>query len=63
MKKMTADLLSTKEAAVYLSLCPSTLEKWRCRGEGPAYLKLGTRTVRYRITALEAFKSGGEHVR
>ena len=47
-------LWTTKQAAVYLGLSMSTLNKWRCYGSGPAFLKLG-RSVRYRKSQLDNF--------
>jgi len=32
-------LLRTSEAAAYLGVQKSTLEAWRCRGGGPAFIK------------------------
>lgn len=46
--------LTTEQAAQLLGLKPSTLEIWRCRGDGPAYLKIG-RAVRYHREDLETF--------
>lgn len=59
MQTNQIELLTTKQAAKALNLHPSTLEKWRWRGEGPPFVKLGTKAVRYTKTALEAFMSGG----
>lgn len=39
-------LLDVEQAALLLGLGRRTLENWRCRGEGPPFLKIG-RTVRY----------------
>jgi excisionase family DNA binding protein len=47
-------LLTTKEAAVYLNMSASTLEKWRMTGEGPTYLQPG-RKVRYRQKDLDTW--------
>lgn len=47
-------LLTTSEAAAYLGLAISTLNKWRCFGEGPQFIKLG-RAVRYRQDALKCY--------
>ncbi len=47
-------LLSTKQAAIYLGLSNSTLNKWRCYGTGPSFVKLG-RAVRYRKAQLDEF--------
>ena len=41
-------------AARYLGLAVSTLNKWRCYGTGPKYLKLG-RAVRYTKDELDLF--------
>lgn len=46
--------LTTREAAAYLGLAVSTLNKWRCHGGGPEFLKLG-RAVRYRQDDLDRF--------
>lgn len=46
--------LTTPEAAHYLGLAVSTLNKWRCHGGGPEFLKLG-RAVRYRQDDLDRF--------
>ena len=47
-------LLTTQEAARELRLTKATLEAWRCRGGGPAFVKFG-RAVRYRREDLEKF--------
>ncbi|MEM9553712.1 MAG: helix-turn-helix domain-containing protein [Acidobacteriota bacterium] len=54
MVRTLDDLLNTRDSATYLDLSPRTLEKWRLTGGGPAFLKLG-RSVRYRVSDLEAF--------
>lgn len=53
-------LLTTKEAATYLGLKPCTLEKWRCQGIGPEWERIGTKSIRYHLSALDAcIKEGG----
>lgn len=47
-------ILTTRQAAKYLGLSMSTLNKWRCYGFGPKYLKLG-RAVRYRLDELDRY--------
>jgi len=42
------------------SLSPRTLERWRWREQGPAYLKVGGRVV-YRLTDIEAFERDAAH--
>lgn len=38
-----ADLLDTPALAKKLGVQANTLEKWRVRGEGPTYVKIGRR--------------------
>jgi predicted DNA-binding transcriptional regulator AlpA len=40
-------LVRTEEAAKLLGLAPSTLEKYRCLGGGPKFIRLGSRAVAY----------------
>src|SRR4051794_36212350 len=47
--------LRTPEAAQYLGVGESTLEKWRCCGQGPVFERAGTRIVVYRVADLDAF--------
>jgi excisionase family DNA binding protein len=52
-------LKNTDEAAEYLGLSTSFLEKARLTGDGPKFVKIG-RAVRYRISALDEFASARE---
>ena len=36
-------LLTAKEAAALLRVSTSTMAKWRLRGEGPSFIKLGAK--------------------
>lgn len=47
-------LLRTTEAAKILDISKATLETWRSRGGGPAYVKFN-RAVRYRTEDLDKF--------
>lgn len=48
-------IFTVTEAAEYLGLAVSTLNKWRCyHTEGPVFVKLG-KAVRYRKVDLDAF--------
>jgi len=53
------ELNTTEESARYLRLRTQTLEAWRLKGTGPAFLKLGRRVV-YRREALERFMAERE---
>ena len=46
---------SVPEAARYLSVSPSYLNKERCYGRGPQFCKLGRRVV-YKRSALDAWR-------
>ena len=48
-------VLSTKDAAKYLSLSGRTLEAFRRTGNGPSYIKVSNRCVRYRLSDLTAW--------
>ncbi|PCI52879.1 MAG: hypothetical protein COB36_14145 [Alphaproteobacteria bacterium] len=56
--KPSVMLLTVEQAAMYLGLARSTLNKWRCHGGGPVFIKMG-RSVRYRQADLEIFMSNG----
>lgn len=47
-------VMTVQQASEHLGLAVSTLNKWRCHGGGPAFIKMG-RAVRYRIEDLEGF--------
>jgi predicted DNA-binding transcriptional regulator AlpA len=47
--------LTVREAAAHLKLSKSFLDKLRLTGNGPAYLKLGTKRVVYDLQDLEAW--------
>ncbi|MCC6192812.1 MAG: helix-turn-helix domain-containing protein [Anaerolineales bacterium] len=54
-----ADLLAEHEAAASLSIAVQTLRNWRWKGEGPRFVKVGKRAVRYRRADLAAFVEAG----
>lgn len=48
-------ILRTSDAAAYVGLSASALEKMRCRGGGPEFVRLGPRAVGYRVEDLDAW--------
>lgn len=46
-------LLTTRQAAEVLGLEPRTMEEFRRKGSGPPFIRLSSRSVRYRLDALE----------
>jgi hypothetical protein len=60
-----AALLNDSQAATRLSVSPATLRSWRCRGIGPAFIKMGNGAkapVRYSEADLEQFIAQNRHV-
>jgi hypothetical protein len=47
-------VLSVKDAAAFLHLAPSSLNRWRVCGGGPEFIRVGRRIL-HRRTALDAF--------
>jgi predicted DNA-binding transcriptional regulator AlpA len=52
-----ADLITEIEAASLLGVSPRTLQAWRYRARGPRFVRLSTKSVRYRRSDLDAFVS------
>lgn len=48
-------LMSQKRVAVLLSVSPRALEAWRVRGEGPAFIRISKRCIRYRRVDVESW--------
>lgn len=53
---MATQHLNQTQLAARWGISPRTLERWRCEGQGPRYLKLGGR-VAYRVEDIEDFES------
>jgi len=51
-------LLTPADAAKLLSVTDRVLERWRSTGDGPAYIQLSRKTIRYRGHDLAAFIAG-----
>lgn len=52
---MQKHLLTTKEAAEFLTVSKAFLERDRWAGAKISFIKVGSRAVRYRISDLEAY--------
>lgn len=52
--------MTTKEVARYLSVSCSLLEKRRCRGDGPAYHKVGGKVL-YRKSDVDRWMATRRH--
>ena len=54
-----AEMLTTNELAARWGITPSALQKWRKRGQGPAFTKIGDMhksPVRYRLEDVIAYE-------
>jgi excisionase family DNA binding protein len=51
-------MLTSHEAADYLRLSTRTLERLRCSGLGPKFIRCGQRSVRYQQSALDEWIAG-----
>jgi predicted DNA-binding transcriptional regulator AlpA len=56
---MSIRIYRTPAAANYVGHAPSTLEKWRVTGQGPRFVKIGTRSVGYLEQDLDEFVEAG----
>lgn len=50
-----AERISPQKAALFLGISVRTLEEWRRKKTGPAFVKLGPKLIRYEIAELERF--------
>lgn len=53
------ELIDESEAAATLGCAITTLRNWRYTKQGPRFVKVGKRMVRYQRTDLAAFVGGG----
>ena len=54
-------ILRQRDAARYLALAESTLEKLRLTGDGPLFVKLGSRAVGYDPVDLDLWVASRKH--
>lgn len=56
---MQSRILRTPDAAAYIGLAASTLEKMRLTGDGPRFIRLGPKAVGYDRADLDHFIEAG----
>jgi predicted site-specific integrase-resolvase len=56
-----SDLLLPAQVADRLGVSTKVLERWRGTGDGPAFVRLTRKTLRYRAADVEAFINGKIH--
>jgi hypothetical protein len=54
---LTKEYVNTEELAAHLDVAEQTLCHWRCRREGPPFIKVGRR-IRYRVSDVEDWLKG-----
>ena len=52
------ELITPAAAAERLTVSAKVLERWRGTGAGPAYVRLSSKTIRYRPGDIDAFVAG-----
>lgn len=57
----TDQLLHESDAAKLLAVSPRTLRNWRCLGQGPRYVRISGRCIRYRQSDLLSFIEAKSH--
>ena len=53
------DLINERQLSELLGIAIQTARNWRSTGRGPAYVKLGGRSVRYRVVDVQDFIESG----
>jgi len=52
-------LVTEKEVSLLLNLTPQCLQAWRQNGEGPPFIRISARCIRYRRSDVEAWIADG----
>ena len=55
-----SSLFTPSELSDFLGVSLSTLERWRCQGEGPPFIKIGRRRIAYRSRAVRQWLEAQE---
>lgn len=58
--KQTTPLLTEKEVGQLLKLTTQCLQGWRSKGDGPPFLRLSAKCIRYRKSDLESWMEHSE---
>lgn len=53
-------LLDERRAAEFLGVTPACMRAWRFRQQGPAYVRLNGRLVRYEMSELRSYLSSAK---
>lgn len=58
---MTSELMKPAELGARIGTSTAVLANWRYMGTGPRFVKLGGRSVRYRVSDVEAWLDQNTH--
>lgn len=58
-----APLLTTAQAAAWLKIAPDTLLEWLRTGQGPQWVRINQKTIRFRLSDLVTFAEENRAVR
>ena len=53
---MTTQTMSSAQLAEYLGVAYQTIYRWRQSGYGPAWMRMGSRMIRYKMTDVEEWE-------
>ena len=56
--KPSSEYVDERELAKWLNASIETIQSWRGRREGPPYIKMGSRCVRYHVPTVREWMSG-----
>lgn len=62
MPMTNKNLITSRELADRWGISARTLEQWRWRGEGPAFIKIGKNIVRYDLRTIEEYENNQTRV-
>lgn len=57
-RRPPGELITPAQAADQLHVQAKVLERWRGTGDGPAFVRLTSKTIRYRPEDIDAFVAG-----
>jgi predicted DNA-binding transcriptional regulator AlpA len=56
MTQILKQTLNERETAAIIGASPKTLRNWRVKGNGPRFIKTGSKLVRYRLSDILAWQ-------
>ena len=60
-KEIIQEFLETRTAALFLGISESTMKKMRANGDGPIFVRMGQKCVRYHVSDLRNWANQNKH--